>query len=686
MSDAQVDEHPPDPTEAERLAKRLEDEASYPARPRLVCDLVMKGGITSGVTYPWAVCEVATTYKLRNIGGTSAGAIAAAAAAAAEVGRGTGGAGFARLATLPRRLSAKTPGEPGTVMFNLFQPSDSTRPLFRILEAGLGGKGHRLRQVGKIFVAGIAAAPISALVGAALGILAFALLLVLAGSHGVGGPVGMVAVALGLITSALVALVGAVAGIAVRLATAGLRSIGPAHGFGICRGYMPAAGPKGPKPVDDNSETRDGRVRPKPLTTWLADELDLLAGKDPKGGPLTLADLRDAGVNLKMFTTNLTEGTPYTLPFRTHDFSFDPDELERYFPERVVRHMKDHPPTLSETDAAALELARQTNSRLLPLPDPAELPVVVAMRLSLSFPVLLSAVPLWRLYVDDVGDPVTKQCWFSDGGITSNFPIHFFDSPLPRWPTFGINLGPTGPGGLSEDESKNVWSPLRNRQGGVARWSDIHHVLGFGAAILDTMQNWMDNAQTRVPGYRDRVVLVKHTKDEGGMNLDMPKDRITALATRGLYAGRFLVRRFSGGAERNPGDQLSWDTHRWVRFRSFMPLVEDMNASLVKAYRWRSPVGTESYAELIDDAPADYAWAGDQRGRVSKLTGDAMELAAAWTNPDVPPAAPIDPADLPSPDLSVLPLREETEFDGDHHPFALGLPDPRPAMRIVRDF
>jgi hypothetical protein len=52
----------------------------------------------------------------------------------------------------------------------------------------------------------------------------------------------------------------------------------------------------------------------------------------------------------------------------------------------------------------------------------------------------------------------------------------------------------------------------------------------------------------------------------------------------------------------------------------------------------------------------------------------------------VPPAAPIDPADLPSPDLSVLPLREETEFDGDHHPFALGLPDPRPAMRIVRDF
>jgi hypothetical protein len=44
---------------------------------------------------------------------------------------------------------------------------------------------------------------------------------------------------------------------------------------------------------------------------------------------------------------------------------------------------------------------------------------------------------------------------------------------------------------------------------------EINGFLEFGAAILDTMQNWMDNAQTRVPGYRDRIVLVKHTKEEG---------------------------------------------------------------------------------------------------------------------------------------------------------------------------
>ncbi len=620
MNDAETGADPAERLEDEKLAKRLEDGAVYPTRPKLVCDLVMKGGITSGVTYPWAVCEIATTYKLRNIGGTSAGAIAAAAAAAAEVGRGKAGASFSRLATLPRRVSAKAQGASQTVMFSMFQPSDSTRPLFRLLEAAIGDKGHPVRRARTILVAGIAAAPIPALVGSAFGILAFALLLTLLTHEALrGDAVAVTAVVIGLLASALIAVVGAVAGVVFRLATAGLKALGPKQGFGICRGYTPTTDGTEPVPVDDDRETRDGMTRPKPLTTWFADELDLLAGRDPNGDPLTLGDLREAGVNLKMFTTNLAEGTPYTLPFRTREFSFDPEEFRRYFPERIVAYMERHRPELSEIDQAALELASQSNPklRLLPLPDPDSLPVVVAMRFSLSFPVLLSAVPLWRLYTDESGDPVTRKCWFSDGGITSNFPIHFFDSPLPRWPTFGINLGPAGTEGLKKAESENVWSPLQNRQGGVARWSEIHDFLGFGAAILDTMQNWMDNAQTRVPGYRDRIVLVKHTKEEGGLNLDMPQDRITALATRGLHAGRFLVRRFSGGGERNPGDQLSWDTHRWVRFRSLLPLVEDLNASLLKGYRWPSPAGTESYGEVVGGTQVDYAWNDEQRSRAS---------------------------------------------------------------------
>jgi hypothetical protein len=53
-------------------------------------DIVMKGGITSGVVYPLTACELAQVYRFKNIGGTSAGAIAAAAVAAAEYGRNHG--------------------------------------------------------------------------------------------------------------------------------------------------------------------------------------------------------------------------------------------------------------------------------------------------------------------------------------------------------------------------------------------------------------------------------------------------------------------------------------------------------------------------------------------------------------------------------------------------------------------
>ena len=39
----------------------------------LECDLVMKGGVTSGIIYPSTVCELARTYRFRAVGGASAG-------------------------------------------------------------------------------------------------------------------------------------------------------------------------------------------------------------------------------------------------------------------------------------------------------------------------------------------------------------------------------------------------------------------------------------------------------------------------------------------------------------------------------------------------------------------------------------------------------------------------------------
>jgi hypothetical protein len=152
-----------------------------------------------------------------------------------------------------------------------------------------------------------------------------------------------------------------------------------------------------------------------------------------------------------------------------------------------------------------------------------------------------------------------------------------------------------------------------------------------------------------------------------------------------MYAGRFLVRRFSNAGERNPGDAISWDTHRWVRFRSLMPLLEELNAGLLAGYRCPSSVGVREYGELIRSKQAEYEWTGRQGLRAFEVTDLAMRLAGEWTRAGAPPSEPVDPAKLPSPDLSLLPPRAEVEYD-DGRPFALGLPRPRPAIRIVREF
>jgi hypothetical protein len=662
-------------------------------KPSLVCDIVMKGGITSGVTYPWAVCEIARTYRLRNIGGTSAGAIAAAVAAAAETGRSVKGAGFGRLASLPLRLPGNSPGSRDSVLFNLFQPNPPTARYFGILSASLRSKKSRWGIFG-ILGAAVRGAPVAAAAGASLGVATLALLIDLAaGNRGLGANAAAVSgVALGILLGALVTLVGGVGGVAFRLASRGLRDISE-NSFGLCRGYVEAKDKKEPVSNGDDMEIRDGRSRPKPLTTWLADELDALAWEGGKrlagpedrrqGAPLTLGDLADAGVNLKMFTTNLTEGSPYTLPVMNRTFYFDPKEFRKYFPKRVVAWMDKIAPKPEDArdQDERNDFALAAAHGLKPLPDPGDMPVVVITRFSLSFPVLLSAVPLWRIY-DEPTPRVPKECWFSDGGITSNFPVHFFDSPLPRWPTFGINLGPAGPHELSaNDESKNIQAPLKNGQGVVPRWSEIKGLIGFGHAIADTMQNWMDNAQTRVPGYNDRIVLVKHSTAEGGLNLNMERDLICRFATRGRKAGEFLVKRFSGESSTNDGDELSWTNHRWVRFRSVLPLIETMHSNLVRGYEWPPRPANLTYDQMIAGQHDYAAWCNDdQRDRVRHVMPKLIHLAKDWTHPPAP-----DPNNLPPPDLRVTPRPGTEPYDADS-PFACGAPRPRPTIRIVRDF
>ena len=100
----------------------------------------MKSGITSGVIYPRAVCELAKTYRLRSVGGSSAGAIAAAGAAAAELGRTAGG--FELLEALPDDITATSPAG-GSVLFRLFQPAKQMSALYRVFTAGMDKSANK---------------------------------------------------------------------------------------------------------------------------------------------------------------------------------------------------------------------------------------------------------------------------------------------------------------------------------------------------------------------------------------------------------------------------------------------------------------------------------------------------------------------------------------------------------------
>jgi hypothetical protein len=565
-------------------------ESTAGERPQY-CDIVMKGGITSGVVYPLAAVELAKDHQFRNVGGTSAGAIAAAAVAAAEHGRRSGRnpSAYDHVAALPDWL--------GKEMISLFQPSARSKPLFDVLLASLSdGRAAIVTGALRAF------APAAAL-GALPGLVLFVLSLFLDG----GAPLRVIAalLALGLVAVGVVAAVLLAAALRVRDL--------PDSYFGLCPG-----------------NDRDEGAASPPLTRWLADLIDKLAGKDD--GPLTFGDLwaldaadGERGVNLQMMTSNLSQGRPYSLPFEAGEqLWFDEEEFLDLFPARVVSHMVDS----AEDVGPAID--GPAGRKLLPLPAPAEMPVVVAARMSLSFPVLIGAVPLYAInHAPKVVSAVPERCWFSDGGITSNFPVHFFDSPIPRWPTFAIDLIPLTPDRrIEKDECDNVWLPSDNTEGVAEAWvgwegePPFKRLGAFANSIFRTAQNWIDNRQLRGAGYRDRIAHVRLGKGEGGMNLKMEEEDIKRLAARGACAARILAERFA--PEPPPGTVLSWDNQRWIRYRTYMELLERQGREAACGYRDDSR-GTS--LEGLGDDPPSFPWASDEQGKFARAA-TAAQMAA----------------------------------------------------------
>jgi predicted acylesterase/phospholipase RssA len=588
--------------------------------PELECDIVMKGGITSGVVYPHAATELARRYKFRRIGGTSAGAIAAAVVAAAEHNRE--GGGFRTVEELPGRLGKKG------FMLELFRPDRKTRPLFEALVGFMTlGKFRGALNLLRWF-------PLS---------LALPLLLIPAG---ILVTVIWKAPAAYAVAAVLVAIVGVIVGL-VTEALRAIRTLGE-NDFGICH-----LGPAG-----------SGQS----LTPWLHGLIQEAAGRGAGEPPLTFGDLwggdpkiaghddADRAIDLQMVTTDLSRGRPMRLPVslqRHRDaleegggLLFAEAEMERYFPPAVVRHLVDKGRDPSPETAARLgAVAPGTVYRHFPVG--ADMPVVVATRMSLSFPILITAVKLWELdYGVDPEAPPLKPVVFSDGGITSNFPIHFFDSPLPERPTFGLQLTSFEPGDKPDphDPGHSVEGPPAVNDPPVPLRADIDSTGGFLGAIKDAMQNWRDNTQAELPGYRERIVQIKMARDEGGMNLDMPPELITQLTARGAVAGERLATAFSGplGAPAVPTKQ--WDDHRFARYRVVMSVLERFLRSYAGGWRATPPVTTPYPERVAEGVRAPYAFDSPAECEA------ALEASAAYVRTaDESQAHSLDDSGVPRP-------------------------------------
>lgn len=639
------------------------------------CDLVMKGGVTSGVVYPPAIIELATRYRFVNIGGTSAGAIAAAAAAAAEYGRETAYAGYSSGFQRLDRLRVWLSERDGNLL-GLFQPSVQARPLFGVLLDLLVASKTTPKPPQR---ASSSLPLVLRLPAAALrftwqfsGACVFGARLLLRHNGRIAYPVAILAAALlaafwlaplwlnappdpltTVMRLALAAALGLLIGLisaAANLIWIALREL-PRGFFGMCSGHGNQAAAEGWPPTIGDAF---GNGRPPALTDWLHAAINGLAGRDANAPPLTFGELvaKDSGgqgIALRMMTSNLTEHMPYVLPKDLGRFLFDPDEFARLFPPRVVQHLRDqsHGAVYQAPDAA------HGVRTLLPLPAWRDLPIVVGARLSLSFPLLIAAVPLYTLSVAGQrevsagrglrADHVQRHI-FSDGGIASNFPIHFFDRWLPTHPTFGINLVQLAPdeaddeyllqtlltknaAGAADDQMKpNVIMkqahlgradfraaaparpPLRTSaafsdpQGEVylppagpgddyIEWQAISGLPAFIWSIFGTAQNYRDTAQARLPSYNERVVRIRLSPEEGGLNLRMPRAIVETIVRKGRLAGRALLPQEPEAAARRRGG-FSFDDHRWVRTVVLLSELDQQLRDMRKAY---------------DDVDADYA-------------------------------------------------------------------------------
>ncbi|HEY6670489.1 MAG TPA: hypothetical protein VI075_06110 [Methyloceanibacter sp.] len=265
-----------------------------------------------------------------------------------------------RFQNLPDELGSDRNSK--TLLERLFQPQRRTKGLFDL------GREIKIAKLAKLAMALYRGYWAYALLGAA--VLLLPLLLVALAFAIEGWPLFFL-IAASFIPAAILALlaaaIGACADIFYRL---------PANGYGLCSG---------------SSNGVPGEAGVLPLTDWLHQLFQEIAGKEPGNDPVIFGELgnqdRDENaerdIDLVLMTTNVTRGISQRFPFLEGSWGqlfFRKEDFYLLFPVSVVDWLWEHADAPRHADKV------EVPSDFRPLRKAANLRIILGVRMSLSFP------------------------------------------------------------------------------------------------------------------------------------------------------------------------------------------------------------------------------------------------------------------------------------------------------------
>ncbi|MFT3997065.1 MAG: patatin-like phospholipase family protein [Asticcacaulis sp.] len=434
-------------------------------------NLVLKGGVASGLVYAELLPRLAGSFRLHGLAGASAGAIAAALGAAAEYARQSGDvSGFVRLRTACETLPADLP--------RLFQATGAFGPLLKALMY-LAPGSSRPRWGQALWTLRL---PLFFLL--LIGICAAERL-----THGAGLSMAQVS---DWLLAALIFLVFICLG-AIVYVVALLQLLTRRH-FGLCSGLGSGLG----------TAARPG------VTDWLHTALQSVAGTPDI---LTFGDLKGRGVDLKIVATDLSRARTLMLPDTGLPLWFDPEEWRHLFPQEILETLR--------PDSTATRW---------PLPGPDKLPVVIAVRISLSCPGLMAQIPVYT------GPEGGHKLYLSDGGIARNFPFDAFDGDAN--PCWGIDFDSLRD---DDDDARRVWTLADEQSRRRTAADPLTGLFAFVWNLLFSMREADMRSRLFDETRSGRIVRIGLKRTEGGMNLHMNPTQIDRLSACGAAAADLII-------------------------------------------------------------------------------------------------------------------------------------------------